>query len=501
MKMLPALLVLSKKRRAINCSQIFLLVITGLLFFAQPAFPQSNGIQVADGATAQISGGKSPVVKVTDAEGKELASIPVEENPRTFLYAESVNTLYVVHNEKKFEHFISAVNLTTQKVDKQIKVGAGAEEELMVSNGGRRLFCYTAGKLSGEPGNREKWLEPPTEPAVSVIDTASNEVIATYTWFDSFRAGVPEKRWFFTSQFLAGTDDGTLIVTSKAFWGKTLSEKLVIFSGQSSHPAFMINAGGPVVASMFSKDEKFLFVAVEGEKKTDGSLLVVDLQKGTTVTHALSDHPTRLFRLGSAQEPWVLGSKEMRSFSEAGELGDRRIPLNKPRKGEEGDESGASAFLDGFPGETISLSEDRAAMQINNKHGGSRHKVALIDLKKLQIDAILPTMSAGEIAGIRTGRFVAAFAMSMGTGGAVVFMQKFIRNEALAARPDGRFLFVLDLEGHQVTAIDVQAATVVKRIAVNHSITKLQVSSDGKHLICFGRQTQQIDLESNNLEN
>lgn len=124
-----------------------------------------------------------------------------------------------------------------------------------------------------------------------------------------------------------------------------------------------------------------------------------------------------------------------------------------------------------------------------------------MNLKKLQVDAIIPTMSSGEIAGIRTGRFVAAFGLSMATGGTIIFTPNFIRNESLAARPDGRFLFALDVEGHVITVVDVHTATVERRIPVNGSVTKLQVSSDGKHLICYGKRVQQINLETNNLEN
>jgi hypothetical protein len=98
---------------------------------------------------------------------------------------------------------------------------------------------------------------PPFEPSIRVIDTTSNEVVATYDWLESFSAGVPTEK-----------------------------------------------------------------------------------EKGTSVTHAHSDHPRRLFRLGSKQEPWVLGSEEMRSLSETGELGDRRIPLNKPVKWGESGETG-----------------------------------------------------------------------------------------------------------------------------------------------------------------
>ncbi len=67
--------------------------------------------------------------------------------------------------------------------------------------------------------------------------------------------------------------------------------------------------------------------------------------------------------------------------------------------------------------------------------------------------------------------------------------------------PDGRFLFALDLEGHEIIVVDVQTAAVVRRIPVNHSVTKLKVAADGKHLICFGKTTQQIYLETNDMEN
>jgi DNA-binding beta-propeller fold protein YncE len=208
----------------------------------------------------------------------------------------------------------------------------------------------------------------------------------------------------------------------------------------------------------------------------------------------------KLLRLGSKHEPWVLGDQEMRAFSETGELDDRRIPLKKPAKSEEAGKTGASEFMDGFPGETLSLGDNHAAIQISNKNGGSRHKVALIDLKKLQVDAIIPTMSASEIAGIRTSRFLGAYVMSMATGGSIIFTPNWIRNESLAARPDGRYLFALDLEGHVVTVIDVQTASIVRRIRVNSTVTKLQVSTDGKYLNCLGKTIQQINLETNNLE-
>lgn len=471
-----------------------------------PALPQVNGIDVAAGATASVFGGKSPHVQVTDPDGNVLATIAIGMNPARFIYSESANTLYVVHNEKNCEHHISAVNLTTQRVDKDIKVNAGCMSDLFSSDGGRRVFWYAAGKGGNVAGILFQGdIRPPFEPAISVIDTASNEVIATYNWLEDIRAGVPSEsrnNFILIVHVLAASDRGDVIVTSEVVGKQKYDNyQFVVLSGRSSRPVLIPYGGGSVVASMFSQDQKLLFVAVEGSRKTTGSLVVVNLEKGTAVSHALEKNPTTLLRLGSSKEPWVLSSQELRAFSEAGEPGDRRIQLTKPRKPEEGEESSASAFMDGLPGETISLGNDHAAIQINKKNGGSIHKVALVDLKQLQIDAIVRTMSSGQIAAARTGRFLAAFGMSMATGGIFIFVPNFAQNAALAAPADGRFLYVLDLEFHEITVVDVQSATAVKRIPVNNTITRVKVSADGKHLICFGKKTQQIDLESNSLEN
>jgi DNA-binding beta-propeller fold protein YncE len=299
-----------------NFRKVLLFAIAPLLCLGRPAFPQINGVEVGAGATAQVFGGKSPSVQVTDAEGKMLASIPIEKGPGRFIYSESANTLYVVHNEKRAEHFISAVNLTTQRVDKQIKVGTGVAVDVFLSPGGHRLFCYTASKRMPKTamGMLPDYydtnnLKPPFEPVVSVIDTASNNLIATYTWLDGFLAGLPPKHnhWAFKNQFLAASDRGEFIVISEAYWHKPIRKQFVVFSGQSPHPAFMIDTTGRMVGSMLSLDEKLLFVADEGDKNTAGSVIVVDLEKGTAVQRPLTDHPTRLFRLGSKQEPWILG--------------------------------------------------------------------------------------------------------------------------------------------------------------------------------------------------
>ena len=97
--------------------KLILFSMVAVFCLDRSAFSQVNGVEIAGGETAQVFGGKEPVVKVIDVEGKEVASIPIEKDPGKFIYSKSANTLYVVHDEKKGEHFISAVNLTTNRVD------------------------------------------------------------------------------------------------------------------------------------------------------------------------------------------------------------------------------------------------------------------------------------------------------------------------------------------------------------------------------------------------
>jgi DNA-binding beta-propeller fold protein YncE len=512
----------SRKGKIMSLRNLLFFSIVAAFGLGRPVFSQVNGIDVGNGATAQIFGGQSPVVKVLDVEGKEVSSIPIEQDPDifpdldspllkgvyigVFAYSKSNNTLYIVHKEKKGEHFISAVNLTTSRVDKKIVVNAGQQVGIYLSSDGRRLFSYAGCKPAFSCFGAEKY-GPPYEPAITVIDTASNEVIATYDLYDGFRGDVLSKRnAYFVNRFLAYSDEEGLIVQAEVrrLWNgkdESISDRIVGFSGNSPKPNFTIDAGAPLGATMFSKDHKLLFATFEGNKKTQGSLLIFDLENKTSVQHPLTDHPTTLLRLGKNQEPWLLGDEKMRAFSETGEITDERIALNKPRKSEDGSESGASVFLNGFPEETISLGDDRAAILIGNKNGLSKHKLALIDLKKLQVDAIIPTLSASEVTRIRTGNFLLSVVLTAATLGNVIFTPSMtISNEALAALPNGRFLFTLDRDGHEVAIIDALTATVLKRIPVNGSVYKLQISADGKHLICSGKNAQMINLETNNLE-
>ena len=339
-----------------------------------------------------------------------------------------------------------------------------------------------------------------------MIDTASNEVLSTKTWLEgipSRQPGMPKRFGVgFSARMVAGTGEGALAVVSSDFRSKIIFRELEIFTNQASQPAFTIRLTEQVNDWMLSKDETLLFAAFGGEKGIPGSLGVIDMAKGTITHQSMNGTPFRLVRLGPELDPWVLGSEEMRSITERGELGDRRISLSKQATAAEAEDSneGEPAFLNGYPGEALSVGGDHAAILISNRNGSSRHRMALIDLKKLQIDGIIPTMSGGEIAGKRTKRYFAAFGLSMATGGSLIFIPNMtMRNEALAAAPDGHKLYALDVEGHEVTVVDVDTAAVVTRLKVNNSILRLQVSLDGKHLLCFGSKTQVIDIASNKL--
>jgi YVTN family beta-propeller protein len=483
-------------------------------------------LEIASGATVQVFGGKEPSVEVTDASGKKVASIPIGMNPGKYVYSKASNTLYVVQNENKLEHTVSAVNLTTSRVDRTIEVGTGREVRLLLSSDERRLFCYTASSgnevVQGTSYYSIGSLKPPYEPVVYAIDTISNDTIATYRWFRDF-SEAEQKGHYFSSLLLSADDTGSLalesIRTDEVVPLHPKGQQLIVFSGRSPDPVIEADPGGPVVGPVFSQDGKLLISAVQSDQST-GKLIVFDLEKRTTASHDLPDHPTvhrtfvdvsparwtGLLRLGSKQELWVLGDKEMRSVTEAGELGDRYIPLNNGQNSEGGGKGGDSPIFDGLPGETITLGEDHAAILINSKNGSSRHRVALLDLKRLQLDGVVPTMRPGEAAGIETGRVLGAvliLAVATASRGIIdiPFPNYYLRNEALAARPDGRTLYALDIEGHEVTVIDVQTAKVVTRVSVDGSVTKIQVSSDSKRLLCFGQKTQQIDLDTNNLEN
>jgi hypothetical protein len=530
------------------------------------------------GKTAHLAEGKSPAIKVMDADGKELASIPLEKNPGRFVYSETTNTLYVVQSGKKGDDFISAVNLTmnqadkqikigwniisnlvvsksgnmlyvvhanesgdnylnavslaTHSVDKQIKVGAGAIVKLNFLNGGRRLFCFTGGKVAnGIESIKTNNCKPPFEPSTSVIDTASNELITTYNWFDSFRASTQLEsaksklsRQLFLEHFAANSkhNGGSLIINwdFDAHFGTNYLKKIIIYLEQYSTPIVSIDPGGRIVGWALSKDEKLFIMAIESDKKANGTLVVVDLENGKAVYQALNDAPRKLLRLGSSKELWLFCKGEMLSVSESGLAGERQISFNKVRKQNENSNKEVSELQDGSLGEAITLGDDHAAIMISNKH-----KVALIDLKNYQVDAIIPTMdmtkkTAMQVATVVGAALGAVVALAADSGGMYVPISMshsyLIENNVLAARSDGLLLYTLDTYGDTVTVIDTQAAKIVKRISVSDHISKIEVSSDGKHLICTGTVseqeaytnylnysgpvTQQINLETYGLE-
>jgi len=471
--------------------RLLLAVLTAITAFSQVASAQTGpSIEVREG-TASVSRGKAPFVQVTDYEDNVVAKIPIDVNPKDYVYSKALDTIYVVHQEKGWRNTISAVNIGARQVAKRVPVEAGFPEKLQLSRDESKLY-FCAGSTRDIAA-----------PSVTVIDTKTNTVISTKTWADGFLSRIPGKHErLFGSSFIGGTSDGSVAVVSTALRGeKVLLRELETFTAQGSEPASTSKLGDWPSAWMFSKDEALLFAAVKAGKYAPGSLQVFAMAKGLVANRTMIESPLRLFRLGSDNQPWVLSAREMRTISETGEPGDKRIPLAKAGDGGTvGNPEGDSLFLDGYPGETISVGRDYAAVLIVNKNGTSGHRVALIDMKHLKIDAVIPTMSGTEIAGIRTTRTLAAFALSMATAGAVIFIPNLtMRNESLASGPDGHHLYALDVEGHVLMVVDVDTSKVVTRLNVNHSVTRIEVAADQKSLICFGKKNQELDLATNEL--
>lgn len=469
---------------------------------------------------------KPPSVIVSDESGNELDRIPLAERPEGMAYSKAANRVYVFHQAKEGGS-ISVVNVAEHRVGQEIPVGpshspGGGQElgaHLVVSGDGHQLFCYAAFMLPTKgfkhypPGLTRLDLKPEFQPVITVIDTSSNEVVATYSgWWESLRAVMP--KGFATAAILSSNNDGSqLLALFRPHWWPrpTEHEEIFVFSGSGPQPTFKMDPGGHVVNVVLSRDGKFLITAIDKGKKTPGGITVANMESGSTASHNLADDPRVFIRLGQSQSLWVLGEQEMRPVSETGEVGERAIRLNQLRKSEEGDTEDAEALLNGYPGETISLGESRAAVLIVNPQGASAHRVALLDLSQFRVDAVVTTMSSSEIAKLHTGNFLKAFAADVAVGVALgptapspfmtALMTRGLANEALAARPDGKYLYALDTDIHALTVIDVDAATVLKRIPVDSSVVRIQVSPDGKDLLCIGKKTGKLDLNSNNMEN
>ena len=477
--------------------------------------PLKMAIQIADSRTAQVLVNRSPSVQVRDAKGEPIASIPISKNPTQAIYAGFSNVLYVLHAEQwvtkskgpkswltgkvskeSTGHILSVVNLTELQVEREIQIGFG-EASLHLAPDSRHLFVIAD---RGPSTSLDAGIpNPPNDPTVLLIDTASNEILSAHKWLQTVSAhmGQNMKRWN-SATFISSTLTGNLILHARIWDERQSDYVLVVFHPDLSEPAFVVDVDGILKSTMLANDEKTLLAAIDHGKDKPSTILAIDLQNGIVIQTPLVDHPMRLIRLGAAQEPWVLGSTEMRALTEGGQLGDRRIVINSTSRAVSPSTTDSVILLDGVPGETLPVANGRVAVLINNqKHNTSDHRVALIDLEKLKVFAILPTMSSGEKAGIRTSRILgSALLMAVTMGLAIPIPELGFRNESLAAQPDGSLLYVLDIESHEVTVIDVQRADVVKRLQVNRTITRLEMSADGRRLVCLGSSPQQIDLEA-----
>ena len=503
------------------------LLLSIALLLPVPLCSQVIRLATANGGTAEVLGGSSPTVHVYDSSQKLIATIPLSNGPvqteaprkksrskkvyeaptiGAASYSASTGMLYVAGDSPNHEHTVTAVNLSTNKVDAVIPVGAGDVVSLLVSPQGKRLACYTAGKtdrVSGPDKAMVKTLKSPLEPSISLIDTHSNQVSATYRWMDEFARQRKKKfggNSLFRTQVFAVDDDGFTVIKSDADDNRV--EAIAAFNESSPRPIFLESPKGTVKASIRSLDGRYLVFAIGGDQR-DSMLVRIDLQKGQSEDVALSDVPVQFLRLGVSQEAWLIGDKEMRAMTEEGKLTNRVISLNDKR-----DESETN-FIGGYPGETISIGDDHVGMLINKKSGESAHKVAIVNLNTLRLDGVIPTMSAGQQAAIKTGRFALAFGLTMlsAMAGAAaappggfytyyVFTPNMrLRNMTLAT-DNQQYLYALDMQTHAVSMINVRSASLVKRIKVDSSVDRIGLAEDGSRLICYGKRQDYVDVNN-----
>jgi len=510
---------------------------------------------------------------VMDEAGNIVRSIP---EVAQYEFSKSSHMLYVSFMRTRsrskshivsYSNSLAVIDPATGHRDRTIEVGQGGRVKLVMSKDGSRLFCYTDQETYDRHG-------PRIAPAVTVIDTASNQVLETNNALGNLGLLLPKRFGDFFVNLLVNTEGTRMVAVSQVIQNKPnkppklITGRISAFKVPSSKASFetdlrgvlrsaaltddgrflILETGGgkknPISleivnldngtvkkpeltgnfrTTMTSLDSRSLFVAVDKGKKGPTVLDIVDNESGGVTERPLIDRPSKLIRLGSQKAMWVINSKEVRLVSETGELGQKPILLNKPRKKEALDENAESVFLNGYPGETISLGEDHAAMLIDGSNG-STHRLAVLDLKQLQVDSIVRTMTSGEAAKITTRRILifaaltaaeAAMGAGMGAAAGMNQMQTLnminsmpmvplnlrFTNQLLAARPDGKYLYALDMDSHEVTVVDVHAGTALKRIPVDHSVAALQLSANSSHLLCLGKQIQKIDLNSNNLEN
>jgi hypothetical protein len=275
-------------------------------------------------------------------------------------------------------------------------------------------------------------------------------------------------------------------------------------------------------AAMLSADRNVFLLAAPTGSQNAGSLQIVNLKNGKSVTHTLTDVPIRMIRLGPSATIWLISSRGMRTVTEDGEVGDRAILLSKPPSQGGADPNAGELTIDGDVGGAVTLGADRAAVLIDNQKGGSSHRVAVLDLKAFRVETVITTMTKGEQSKIIAERwleFLGAAAIQGAIEGTVTgatgvpytlpsgpaALPTGLANELLAASPDGQAFYVLNTDTHKVAVVNVQAGTIVGQIPIDESTTEISVTADGKYLVCVGagrlKYLKMIDIGASTVKN
>ena len=301
----------------------------------------------------------------------------------------------------------------------------------------------------------------------------------------------------------------TLGLLLKMAMPKKVDQELAIFGGTQSAPQSAIPLNMHLASVARSADRKRLFLlgqTVAANGKNAGSLQIVDLETGkASVPQAVGKDPLKLLKLGDRPGLWLTGQDELRFLAEDGTLAEQRILLKKPRQSMPEDVAGE--ILDGYPGESILLGEDRAAVLVTKSNGAPVHRLALVDLNQRRVEAIVPTGRKSVRAGKLAAKIAITAAVAAASYGAVSagspYFVYFIpgmgggHNEALAGRNDGQRLYALNSASSDITVVQTTSGAVQSHIPVDSNAFRLWMPRGGKFLFCLSpNKVELIDTQT-----
>ncbi len=467
----------------------------------------------------------SALVVLNPATGKTLANIPLAPNIQKAVYSSQKRAMYLLQGRdwaiKGKPAQLTVVDLENRRVRRTVTLGTfgAAASKLVLSQDQSRVFCFSPGL--GNRGTKVSNVEAQSG-TVFAIDTSADTLAATYRMdggraAEDFAVTETGDQVFMVSGGMRQAGTGGAVAAGLTFglllkmaMPKKIDQELAIFGGNQSAPRAAIPLNMHLASVARSSDRKRLFLlgqTVMGEGKNAGSLQVVDLDTGKpSVPQAVGKDPLRLVKLGDRPGLWLAGQEELRFLADDGTLAEQRILLKKPHQSMPEDVAGA--ILDGYPGESILVGEDRAAFLVTKSNGAPVHKLALVDLNQRRVEAIVPTGRKSVRAGKLVAKIALTAAVAAASYGAVSAGSPYFvyiipgmgggRNEALAGRNDGQRLYALNPASSDITVIQSSNGIVEGHIPVDANAFRLWIPRDSKFLFCLSpNKVELIDTMTN----